>query len=240
MNGKPIIEWVISMFPGNHDFIFICRQEHLKSTPLESELKRIKPEGKIISIEGHKLGPVFAVTQVLDLIDDDEEVITNYCDFFQVWDFEHFAKTVREKQVAGAIPCYTGFHPHLLHPENLYASCKKDAESNLIEIREKYSFEVDKTKTSHSGGTYYFSKGKYVKKYFQQLIFYIHNNPVHHGFVKQMGLYPWSSFETVISDKPTKLKRKEVIELYGDKENFIFYHNQQQNFNEINDLIIEY
>ena len=78
------------------------------------------------------------------------------------------------------------------------------------------------------------------EKYFQQLIFYIHNNPVHHGFVKQMSLYPWSSYETIISDKPTKLKRTEVVELFGDIENFIFYHNQQQNLNEINDLIIEY
>lgn len=78
------------------------------------------------------------------------------------------------------------------------------------------------------------------EKYFQQLIFYIHNNPVHHGFLKQMSLYPWSSYETLISNKPTKLKRKDVIELFGDMENFIFYHNQQQNLNEINDLIIEY
>ena len=78
------------------------------------------------------------------------------------------------------------------------------------------------------------------EKYFQQLIFYIHNNPVHHGFVKQMSLYPWSSYETVISDKLTKLKRKEVVELFGDLENFVFYHNQQQNLNEINNLTIEY
>lgn len=78
------------------------------------------------------------------------------------------------------------------------------------------------------------------EKYFQQLIFYIHNNPVHHGFVKQMSLYPWTSYETVISDKPTRLKRKEIIELYGDIENFIFYHNQQQNLSEINDFIIEH
>ena len=78
------------------------------------------------------------------------------------------------------------------------------------------------------------------EKYFQQLIYYIHNNPVHHGFVKQMSLYPWSSYETVISDKPTKLRREEVVEIFGDVENFIFYHNQQQNINEIKDLIIEY
>ena len=55
-----------------------------------------------------------------------------------------------------------------------------------------------------------------------------------------MSLYSWSSYETVISDKSTKLKRKEVVELFGDRENFIFHHNQQQNFNEITDLIIEY
>jgi NDP-sugar pyrophosphorylase family protein len=83
VHGKPIIEWVVSMFPGDHDFIFICREEHLKTTPLESELKRIKPEGEIITIEGHKLGPVYAVAQVFDKIEDEEEVITNYCDFYQ-------------------------------------------------------------------------------------------------------------------------------------------------------------
>ncbi|MDI1306844.1 MAG: hypothetical protein PSX42_18605 [bacterium] len=75
--------------------------------------------------------------------------------------------------------------------------------------------------------------------YFQQLIFYIHNNPVHHGFVEKMSLYPWSSYETIISNKPTRLKRNDVIALYGDAENFIYYHNQKQDLNEINSLIIE-
>jgi NDP-sugar pyrophosphorylase family protein len=170
VNGKPIIEWVVNLFPGDHEFIFICREEHLQQTELKKVLQRIMPSGKIVSIEGHKLGPVYAVSKVFDLINDDEEVITNYCDFFQIWDFDHFRKSVKEKKSHGAIPCYTGFHPHLLHPENLYASCKKDEKGNLEKIREKFSFESDKTKTSHSGGTYYFSKGLYVKKYFMQLM----------------------------------------------------------------------
>ena len=78
------------------------------------------------------------------------------------------------------------------------------------------------------------------EKYLQQLIFYIHNNPVHHGFVKQMSLYPWSAYDTVTSDKPTKLMRAEVIELFSDLENFVYFHNQQQSMNEISNLIIEY
>jgi len=79
-----------------------------------------------------------------------------------------------------------------------------------------------------------------TENYFQKLIFYIHNNPVHHGFVKQMSLYPWSSYESVVSEKPTMLKRNEVLDLYGTKEDFIYYHGQQQNTNEILDVLIEY
>ena len=78
-----------------------------------------------------------------------------------------------------------------------------------------------------------------TEAYFQQLIFYIHNNPVKHGFVDKMNLYPWSSFESVTSDKPTMIKRNEVITIFGDKEGFLEYHNHQQNTNAINELIIE-
>lgn len=77
------------------------------------------------------------------------------------------------------------------------------------------------------------------EKYLQNVIYYIHNNPVQHGFVQQMSLYPWSSFESIISDKPTKLKRNEVLELYGTKLDFLDYHNTFQNLNEITKFIIE-
>ncbi len=77
------------------------------------------------------------------------------------------------------------------------------------------------------------------EKYLQNLIFYIHNNPVFHGFTKNIIDYPWSSYHTILSDKPTKLKRQEVIEYYGDIENFKHSHNQKQNLSEINSLIIE-
>ena len=77
------------------------------------------------------------------------------------------------------------------------------------------------------------------EKYFQTLIYYIHNNPVHHGFVEKMNLYPWSSYETIISDKPTKMKREEIIALYGDLDNFIFYHNQEREIEGIANYIIE-
>ena len=58
------------------------------------------------------------------------------------------------------------------------------------------------------------------KNYYRNLIFYIHNNPVHHGFCDSISEYPWSSYVSVLSKKPTKLQRDRVIEIFDDLENF--------------------
>jgi len=51
--------------------------------------------------------------------------------------------------------------------------------------------------------------------------------------------YPWSSYRTIISDKKTKLQRKEVINVFDDVDNFKYYHSREQNLNNINDLLID-
>ena len=60
--------------------------------------------------------------------------------------------------------------------------------------------------------------------YFQNLIVYIHNNPVHHNICEHPLEYAWSSYLSCLSDKPTKLKRQEVIEIFDDVENFKYVH----------------
>ena len=94
----------------------------------------------------------------------------NYCDFYMTWDYQKFMKDVTMRGCEGCIPCYTGFHPHLLIEKNYYASCLTDEKDNLLEIREKYSFEIDKTKAKHSPGVYYFKTGALLKKYCQRLV----------------------------------------------------------------------
>lgn len=168
--GKPIVEWVCDMFPGADAFLFICREEHLETTNLREELQRIRPEGQIVSIPGHKLGPVYAVHCAADLINDDEEVVVNYCDFFMDWDFGDFRETMQQNSSAGGIPCYTGFHPHLLHAENVYAVCKTDHQMHLTDIREKHRFDPDPEKNYHSAGTYYFRSGKLMKQVFAEML----------------------------------------------------------------------
>ena len=170
VDGKPIIEHVINLFPGEENFVFVCRREHLEQTNLEDVLRSIKPKAQIVSMEGEKLGPVYAVTKAFDYIKDDEPAIVNYCDFFMDWDYEDFKQKMNEKKCDACLPAYTGFHPHLLPEKNLYASITMDENGFMKEIREKHSFTEDKTLSHHSPGTHYFKKGKYLKKYFDQQI----------------------------------------------------------------------
>ncbi|MBC7426008.1 MAG: NTP transferase domain-containing protein [Bacteroidia bacterium] len=170
MHGKPVIEHVTDLFPGENDFVFICREDHLAETPLEKILKKLKPGCIIVPIQGHKLGPVYTVSKAYDYIDDNEPVITNYCDFFMQWNYQDFKSTILKTGCEGAIPCYTGFHPHLLHKKNLYAGCLPGNNMMLKEITEKFSYSTDKSKAYHSAGTYYFKSGALVKKYFDMLM----------------------------------------------------------------------
>ena len=83
MEGKPIIAHVIAMFPGETDFLFVCNQAHLDepSFRMAEILRHYCPSGRIVGIAPHKLGPVHAVRKVESLMDADEPVIVNYCDF---------------------------------------------------------------------------------------------------------------------------------------------------------------
>jgi putative transposase len=65
------------------------------------------------------------------------------------------------------------------------------------------------------------------EEYLKTVVLYIHNNPVHHGFCNHTMEYPWTSYLTGISEKPTKLKRVEIIQLFNGKENFKQQHNYE-------------
>jgi REP element-mobilizing transposase RayT len=75
--------------------------------------------------------------------------------------------------------------------------------------------------------------------YFRHLVYYSHNNPVHHGFCENMSDYPWSSYLSIISFKPTKLHRQSVIGWFNSKSNFVMFHKTQQNVDIIKELTIE-
>ncbi len=173
VQGRPILSWIVNdMYSSESNFLFVCRKQHLEENKnMRKKLLEICPTATICEIDDwEKKGPVNDVLRASEYIDDTEECIINYCDFYQVWDYMNFKEELKVRQCDGCIPTYTGYHPHLQIEKNVYASCKVDDNENLVEIREKFSFEKDKTKTRHSSGVYYFRTGYLLKKYCRKLV----------------------------------------------------------------------
>jgi len=166
VDGKTVIEHIINLYPKDTEFVCILNRKHHDETHAPSLLLHLLPEGSSVHvIEPHKLGPVHSVLQVIKYIEDDEPVIVNYCDFSMYWDYNDFEDFVEQTECDGCVVCYTGFHPHMLGSDN-YAFCKTEGNNKIVEIREKQPFTDDKMSEYASTGTYYFRKGKYIKKYF--------------------------------------------------------------------------
>ena len=76
-------------------------------------------------------------------------------------------------------------------------------------------------------------------EYFQTLVYYIHNNPVLHGFTKNITEWEWSSYHSILSDRKTKLQRKEVIEWFQNKEAFVSFHSSMPSIKNLGELCID-
>jgi putative transposase len=68
-----------------------------------------------------------------------------------------------------------------------------------------------------------------TEDYFIQLVHYIHANPVHHGFVKEIENWEHSSYHAFSSQKPTLLQRDQVLDWFGGVDEFRKYHKDHSN-----------
>lgn len=168
VDGMPMIEHVVRLFPEEDNFLFICNDLHLRETNLRDVLLRIAPKCSIVEVSVlDRRGPVHAVIQAVEKIEDGE-VIVSYCDYGTQWDYRAFLEEVRTTRADGAIPAYIGFHPHMLGKDHYAYMTHQD--KWMTQIQEKHPFTDDKMAEYASNGTYYFKRGSLLKKYFQQLM----------------------------------------------------------------------
>jgi putative transposase len=134
----------------------------------------------------------------------------------------------------------TGFdHPSNLtgfdHPSNLTGfenlSGLKPPHQHFSNLFNAYTKAFNKRFSRHGALFERPFKRKLIhdEVYLKQVIVYIHNNPVHHGFCEHPVEYPWSSYLTCLSLKPTRLNRNAVIGWFDDAANFKYMHNQKLN-----------
>ena len=74
-------------------------------------------------------------------------------------------------------------------------------------------------------------------RYFKTLVAYIHQNPRKHGLVADYRDWRHSSYHTILGTQPTRLARDEVLGWFGDRADFVQYHEAIANFKGIADVI---
>ena len=161
---KMIIEHIIEMFPGEKDINFIVSKEDLRNRDLQKFFKIIS-KYNFVEIDFQESGPGGAVL-ASKLLDTNEDILINYCDFSNIWNWNDFKNFIKIKQPDGIIPSYVGLHPHSVYG-NDYAFLDNN-DLDVLGVQEKNSFTDNKKNEFASTGSYYFKSGIIAKKYIEQ------------------------------------------------------------------------
>ena len=76
-------------------------------------------------------------------------------------------------------------------------------------------------------------------KYLTYLICYIHRNPIHHGLTKSYSKWKYSSFNFILLSSNPDKKKEFVISLFGTKEEFLIFHEENRKTYRLEDYLIE-
>ena len=60
--------------------------------------------------------------------------------------------------------------------------------------------------------------------HFGRLVTYIHQNPQKHGLADDFRDWPFSSYEAILSRRPTRVQRDGVVEWFGGLDGFVEFH----------------
>ncbi|HSK66722.1 MAG TPA: hypothetical protein VK888_07325, partial [Anaerolineales bacterium] len=71
--------------------------------------------------------------------------------------------------------------------------------------------------------------------YLMQLIVYVHQNPQKHRFTDDFRDWKHSSYYLLTSDIPSQLQRDRVIQLFGNREDFVRIHQEIQPWDGLDD-----
>lgn len=155
--------------------------------------------------------------------------------FFEDMDYKMFLKILKEEQSKYQyeiyVYCLMSNHIHLV----IY-DLNNELSKIIQTIAIKYSLYFNKKyeRIGHLFQNRFLSKAVEDRVYFKNLCRYIHKNPQKAG-IDKIENYKWSSYQEYIG-KAKIINPKLVIDIFGNKEEFIKFHNIEQYEQEIIDI----
>lgn len=183
VNGKPMIQIVVENLNVDANFIFIVRKEHREKYNLDTTLRLIAPNCKIVEIDHLTEGAACTALLAKDLINNDKPLFFANSDQFVEWNSNEFFYKMNETQSDGGIPVFKSTHPK-------WSFAKLNENGDVIEVKEKHPISDNATV-----GFYYFKHGSTFVKNAEEMIkkndrvnneFYL--CPVYNYLIKNKGL----------------------------------------------------
>jgi NDP-sugar pyrophosphorylase family protein len=111
--GKPMIEIVVhNLVPTEkHQFVFICRQEHLKKYALEEVLQLVAPGSKVVSMQQPTAGALTSVLLATEHLENEDELVIANSDQYVDVSISAFLESARSGAWDGHIMTFPSTHP---------------------------------------------------------------------------------------------------------------------------------
>jgi NDP-sugar pyrophosphorylase family protein len=146
--GQPLIEIVVrNLTPARpHEFVFVCRQEHVESYALGDVLRLVAPGCKIVTMGKPTAGALCSVLLAMEHISLENELLIANADQWIDAPIDAFLSAARESDRAGALLTFPNTHPRWS-----YAKTEND---RVVRVAEKQPISRNAT-----AGLYYFRRG---------------------------------------------------------------------------------
>lgn len=131
IDGRPMIELVVrNLAPREpHEFVFVCRQEHLQQYALADVLKLVAPGCSVIPMRGATGGALCSVLLAMDYLAPDRELLVSNADQIVDMSVDEFLAGTRQRNSDGAIVTFPSTHPKWsyvkLEGEHVVAAAEK-------------------------------------------------------------------------------------------------------------------
>lgn len=158
IKGKPMIQIIVNNLNIDANYIYIVRTEHRLKYNLDTLLKLITPNCKIIEVDKITEGAACTTLLASELINNDSPLLIANSDQFIDWDSNEFMYKMNESGCDGGILTFKSTHPK-------WSFVKIDNIGNAIEVAEKNPISDNATV-----GIYYWLKGSDYVKYAQKMI----------------------------------------------------------------------
>ncbi len=113
IDGRPMIELVAANLTPHepHEFIFICRQEHLEQYALADVLRLVAPGCQVVSMREATAGALCSVLLASSHLDRDGELLVANADQIVDVSMDAFLADARRRKADGSLITFPATHP---------------------------------------------------------------------------------------------------------------------------------